>query len=159
EAHDLSPGFVRQAQIGYLPGGSPIEGILYRLVARWDVAPEHNQLRQEYEKAVALRAKEITDRVPEMLSKASAAGLGWFNVHQFLSSPNLPDLGFDGDPQNLRGVPHLVYEYLKVQKLNPQVRVRAQDFREVGGCEWKGSYFYITGQWYDGAAPEPGVCS
>ncbi len=143
----LNPGFVRQEHTGTLPDGSKIEGILYRVIARWDTAAPDNLLRQLYEEAVLAQAGEITGRIPQLIQEASAAGEWWAPIHKFFTSANLPDRGFDGNPENLTGVALRVYAYLAARNLNPFF-FYTEGRGVVGGCPWGGVNYFIAAQWY-----------
>jgi hypothetical protein len=146
--HGLDPGFIVANSTGTLPDGSLVNGKSFKLVARWDNASEDNPLRQVYEKSVQARAREVIDRVPELVASAAARGNAWTPVYSFFTAPDLKDLAFDGTLEKLPGVARLVYEYLCGQKLNPRLFwTECED--SLGGCLWAGRRYYVIARWHD----------
>jgi len=83
-----------------------------------------------------------------MVAEAGSKGDEWIPVHEFFTAPGLKDLAFDGKPENLSGIPRLVYEYLSAHSLQPRLFYTDGE-GTLANCMWAGRYYTIFAQWPD----------
>ena len=123
-----------------------MQGTWYSLTANWENAPEDNVLRCVYEAAVRARAQEIIEEIPRMVADASAGGHSWTPVYEFFTPLAPHPLAFDGDPENLKGVPRLLYEYLSTNNLAP--RLPYTDGEGELCCICAGRNYHVVARWH-----------
>ncbi len=148
----LNPSLFWTSGEGNLPGKLHTKGNWYHLVACWDTASEHNELRKLYEDACQAKAKAITDKIPELVAEAASEGHSWVSVMSFFAVLSLSRTGlqFDGETKNLAGVPRLVYEYLTDQGLKPRLLHMDGD-GILAGVPSKGTWYHLIAQWHETA--------
>lgn len=135
------------------PSPWPIEGQTYRLVARWDIAPEDHPLRRLYEASVQDLAGQITNSIPGLVAEAATAGRWWVPVYTFFTVPHVGPLGFYGDPAELSGIPRLVYDFLSREELEPQL-IYTERRGKVGGFAHHGRLYRIVARWHNAVSEQ-----